>query len=279
ITMATTTGWQKAGVLGAAVAATALLAGCGGAGESGGWADSGGASAPVGADAPPSERTAQSPLDVVRAVPDAMKAAGTSRFEQTATLSANRPGAELAGETSVTGSYDFARRIGDGHSVTQGAAGTSHVMARDLVFTSDSAYNRTPGETRWRKTSRELGVSDPTRILEMLDAVTDARAGDTVRVRDVEVQQYTLTIDPMLDTGATAGAGAPARPDPTTGTVSMTAQMYVDTDGRVRRLDVSTEISSPQADTGLTSDIRIDFFDFGVPVTTQVPDPSLVDAY
>jgi hypothetical protein len=276
--MATTTGWRKVVVLGASVAAIALLAGCGGGGGGGG----GDLTTPVGADAPRSERTEQSPLDIVRAAPEAMKAAGTSRFEQETTTTANNRGVEIRGDSTVTGSYDYVGHIGDGHRVTHSSGGPSHVtgsMSHDLVFTSDSEYNRTPGETRWRKVGTQWSSGDPSRMLEVLHAVADAREGDTVRVRDVEVRQYAITIDPALLDGAAAEAGNQATLDPRKSAGPLSWHVYIDSDGRVRRIELPFEIADPQAAIGLKSDLRVDYFDFGVPVTTQVPDPSLVDAY
>jgi hypothetical protein len=78
----------------------------------------------------------------------------------------------------------------------------------------------------------------------------------------------------------------------------MPGQVFVDSDGRVRRLEVSIESNgadlaasetsrlfgdNPQVQEMLrnrrtTSTISVEYFDFGVPVTAQEPDPPQVDS-
>jgi len=94
----------------------------------------------------------------------------------------------------------------------------------------------------------------------------------------------------VVDGGLVQSALRAAGPMP--GTVS------VDSDGRVRRLEVSMETNgadlaaspemsrmlgdNPQLqqmlqDRRTTSRISVEYFDFGIPVTAQEPDPSQVD--
>jgi hypothetical protein len=75
----------------------------------------------------------------------------------------------------------------------------------------------------------------------------------------------------------------------------MPADVYVDEDGRVRKLAVSIDVRGANIDTSAlgdfandpdlkarldsmhsSSDITIEYFDFGVPVSVQVPDPAQV---
>lgn len=118
-------------------------------------------------------------------------------------------------------------------------------------------------------------------------------------MRGAEVRQYAISIDPqrlaasavVVDGGLVQAALQAAGPMP--------GQVSVDSDGRVRRLEVGIEsngadlVASPETsrlfgdnpqvqemlrNRRTTSTISVEYFDFGVSVTAQEPDPSKVDS-
>jgi hypothetical protein len=275
-------------ILGAGAATIALLAGCGG-----GAAESG-----------PSFRERLA-VDVARGAPDLTRAAGTSRYAVEMTYSTT--GGPL-GRSSLTmtgtGTYDYARQIGDGE-ITSGGDDLG-LPPQEVVFRNNVLYQRDVGASRWQEfdyselVHTPVGQHDPSQQLGLLRGVSDdVREVGAAEVRGAEVTRYAITIDPrrlaeesgvVVDGGLTQVALRAAGPIP--------GQVFVDADGRVRRLEVQIEVAgtdlaaSPElgelvgADPRLqemlrerrtSSHLRIDYFDFGVPVTAQVPDPSTVD--
>jgi hypothetical protein len=284
--MTSTTAWQKAGILGAGIAAIALFAGCGVVEDR---------PAAERSDVPLSERAQPSPLDIVREAPDATKAAGTSRYEheQQMEIKLIGPGGHATdGRTLVTvtttnGAYDYVRHIGDGrssgHSEQGAPSGGPMSMSAEVVFTADSQYARRDGEGRWGEFTYERSYVEqpaqqhPARPLDLLHGATDAREAGTKQVRGAETRQYAITIDPTrLDGATTRGNSATAAPTMVAGPLH--GHVCLDSDGRVRQLEVSIELTGPAYGSGASFDIRIDYFDFGIPVTAQVPEPSTVGA-
>jgi hypothetical protein len=282
--MTTATTWQKAGVLGTGIVAIALFAGCG-VNEARPGSERG--------DVPLAERAQPSPLDIVREASDVTKAAGTSRYEHEQEMKLTGPGDQATGRktlvtvTTTNGTYDYLRQIGDGLSSghpEQGApSGGPMSMSAEVVFTDDSQYDRRDRESRWREFTYERSYVEqpthhPVRPLDLLHGATDAREAGTEQVRGAETQQYAITIDPTLLDGATTGGNNSAAGAPTMVASPLHGHVYLDSDGRVRRLEISIELTDPTYGSGASFDIRIDYFDFGIPVTAQVPDPSTVDA-
>jgi hypothetical protein len=159
---------------------------------------------------------------------------------------------------------------------------------------------------RWKKfdfselVNTPVGHHDPSQQLDLLRGVSDeVREVGSTQVRDADVRQYAITIDPqrlaaasgvVVEGGLTQAVLQASGPIP--------GQVFVDADGRVRRLEVSLETNgadlaaSPELSKILPDnsqvqemlrerrtamDISIDYFDFGIPVTAQEPDPSTVD--
>jgi hypothetical protein len=290
--MTITTVRRGMAALAGCVAGVALLAACGG-----GDAGQGG-----------SALSARPAVDVAREAPDLTRAAGTSRYavEMTYTNSGG-PLGDWSFTTSGTGTYDYANQIGDGQLATAGEGmGGMGTGPQETVFRNNVLYQRDVGASRWQKfdfsalVNTPIGQHDPSQQLDLLRGVSDdVREVGTTQVRDAEARQYAITIDPqrlatasgvVVDGGLTQAALRASGPIP--------GQVFVDADGRVRRLEVSLETSgadlaaSPELskmlpdssqvqdmlrDRRTAMDISIDYFDFGIPVTAQEPDPSTVD--
>jgi hypothetical protein len=244
------------------------------------------------------------PAEVARAAPDVTRAAGSSRYalEMTYT-STGSPTGDSSWTASGTGTYDYARQIGDGRMTTVDAQ--LPVPPQEMVFTNNVLYERNVGESRWRKldfsqlVNTPVGQHDPSRQLDLLRGISgEVREVGTAQVRGEEVRRYAISIDPQrLAASAVVVDGGPAEaalralgPIP--------GQVFVDSEGRVRRLEVSVETKgadlaaspemsrvygdNPQLREMLrnqrtTSSVSIEYFDFGIPVTAQVPDPSQID--
>lgn len=281
-------------VAGAAVA-LALLAGCGGGGA---------ASGPL---SPLGNRT---PFQIALEAPEVTRAAGTSRFavdlEMTST---GGLASELGGDfdtptvMSGEGTYDYERQIGDALITSSG--GGLPADTQESIFGNNVLYQRAPGQTRWHEwdfsslVNRPVGQHDPAEQLGLLKGVSEnVREVGEAQMRGEDVRHFAITIDPqklaaesgvVVEGGLTQAALQSAGPMP--------ADVFVDDDGRVRRLEVriiveGADIEMPDIP-GMTDDsaimqrmqdfhsesrIAIEYFDFGVPVTAEVPDPSMVDS-
>jgi len=277
-------------IIAGCVVGVALLTACGG-----GSTGAGGAA------------TAERPaVDVAREAPDITRAAGSSRYAVEVTYSTTGgPLGDSSWTMSGTGTYDYARQIGDGRVTTDSAE--LPMPPQETVFRNNVLYQRDVGATRWQKidfsglVKTPVGQQDPSQQLDLLRGVSDdVREVGTTQVRGDEVTQYAMNIDPqrlaaangvVVDGGLLQAALQAAGPMP--------GQVFVDSDGRVRRLEVdiatnganlaaSPEMSkmfgdNPQLQEMLrerrtTSKISVEYFDFGIPVTAQEPDPSLVDS-
>jgi hypothetical protein len=270
------------------VAGIALVAACGG-------------TAPGSATAL-AERPA---VDVAREAPDLTRAAGTSRYAvEMSYTTGGGPLGDMSFTMSGTGTYDYARQIGDGQLTSTGEG--IPMPPQETVFRNNVLYQRDVGASRWQKfdfsdlVNTPIGQHDPSQQLELLRGISDdVREVGTTQVRDAEARQYAITIDPqrlattsgvVVEGGLTQAALKASGPIP--------GQVFVDADGRVRRLEVSLETNgadlaaSPELSEMLPEnsqlqemlrerrtamEISIDYFDFGIPVTAQEPDPSTVD--
>jgi hypothetical protein len=293
--MTTTTVRRSTGALGACLAAITLLAGCGAqdSANPSAWQDPG-----------------KAVIDIAREAPDATKATGSARYEMTLTDTTSGSGYfDGTFTTTASGTYDFARQIGDGEYTYSGDVEWMQLSPEEVVFTNNVLYQRDIGADRWEQldfsslVNTPVGQHDPSQQLDLLRGVSeDVREVGTTQVRDTEVRQFAITIDPqrlaqeqgvVVEGGIVEAALRAARPMP--------GQVFVDADGRVRRLEVRVEsvgsdiaampelgdllggdtsgIQEQLQERRTTMEVRIDYFDFGVPVTAQVPDPSLVDPW
>jgi len=288
--MMITTVRRGAAALAGCVAGIVLLTACGGGDSTGG-------------SAPAAHRPA---ADVAREAPDLTRAAGSSRYALEMTYATTGgPLGDSSWTMSGTGTYDYARQIGDGQYTTADAQ--FPMPPQESVFRNNVMYQRDVGASRWQKfdfsqlVDTPIGQHDPSQQLDLLRGVSDdVREVGSADVRGDEATRYAITIDPqrlaaasgvVVDGGLVQAALQAAGPMP--------GQVFVDSDGRVRRLEISIEsngadlAASPEMSRLLgdnpqlqemmrerrtTSEISIEYFDFGIPVTAQEPDPSQVDA-
>lgn len=291
---------RRAGAVGACVAVVALLAGCGGSGGSAGEGGSSGG-API---------AGMAPVEIARNAPDVTRAAGTARFavEMTSTSTGGiTPPGEPPVTMSGTGTYDFGRQIGEAEFTSAGGGPASD--RTESVFGNNMLWSRTVGQPRWHEmdlsglVNTPIGQHDPSQQLDLLRGVSDdVRELGTAEVRGDQVRHYGITIDParlaqesgvVVQGGLTQMVLQGMRPVP--------AEVFVDEDGRVRRLQMSVSVSgadmlnSPDMaealggaiddprlaemlrDRKTAMDLSVEYFDFGVPVTAEAPDPATVD--
>ncbi|WP_219414997.1 LppX_LprAFG lipoprotein [Pseudonocardia nigra] len=251
--------WLQIGV---GLAAAALVAGCGGATPEVGTpvtADSNqAATTPTGGD----------PLQTVVAASEATKAAGTARFEMS--LEASQDGQTLT--TTATGSQDFAQQLTE-MDFTVSVPGTPPQSMR-MITAGTTMYQQLPGEERWFSMDLAAlaaaggGSFDPAQQLAMFEkAAKDVREVGPAEVRGVQTRHFELTLDAQAMVDATGGAATQSITEP------LPADVYIDGDGRLTRF----EMEAKQAGLPSTS-ISMDLFDFGAPVSIQVPDSALVDS-
>lgn len=243
-----------------AFVAFALVAGCSGEDA----AASAGATPAASAAASGAALTGENPADLLARAPGATFEAGTARFEMTLDISAQGKKMTTAG----SGSYDFAKKLGtitmDGKAM--GAPGTV-----ETILAGDTVYTQLPGEPGWfRMDAAEVGgQQDPTKQLEALRvAASDVQVVGTEAVRGAEARHLTFSLDAkkVAESVGTPEVGAAAGmingPAP--------ADIWIDSEGRVVKFQV--RMSMQQAETNTT----IEYFDFGDPLSIEVPDPDEV---
>jgi hypothetical protein len=260
---------------GAALAVVALVSGC-----------SGGGSVVAGAD----------PLAVARKATDVTLQAGSAKFVADARLSTTTLGAMNA---HMTGSYDFGRQVGEAELSGEGMTSRS-ILARNVIYEQGLGG-------RWRKTdyssqvNTPVGQQDPGQQLELLRGVSDdVRVVGREQLRGDSVQHFAITIDPKrLAANVNVVVPGSLTEKAIKASEPMPADVYVDEQGRVRKLTVKIALLAANLDIGdivgnVPEDLKrrlqdqiknqrgdgeftIEYFDFGTPVSAQVPDPSLVD--
>ena len=286
--MTITTVRRGRAVLAGCVAGLALLTACGGG-------DSAAGSGPL---------VHKPAAEVAREAPDITRAAGSSRYEVEMTYATTgSPIGDSSWTASGTGTYDYARQIGDGRITTVDPQ--FPLPPQETVFRNNVLYQRNVGETRWQKfdfsqlVNTPIGQHDPSQQLDLLRGVSDeVREVGTAQVRGEQVRQYAISIDPERLAASAVVVDGELVKAALRAVGPMPGQVFVDSDGRVRRLEVSIEsngadlAASPEMSRMLadnpqlqemlrqrrtTSSISVEYFDFGVPVTAQEPDPSQVD--
>jgi hypothetical protein len=241
-----------------ALVAFALVAGCGAENAAGSAgpapAASAAAVAPAGEDA----------AALLAGAPEATFAAGTARFEMKLDIAAQGQKASSTG----SGSYDFAKHIGtmtmDGRAM--GMPGTL-----EMIMEGSTVFMRLPERPGWYRTDSAAGAAasqqDPAKQLEMLrNASSDLRLVGTEQVRGAEARHIAFTLDPkkMMESlpreEANAAASMISGPVP--------ADIWIDSEGRALKLQVRMSMQQGESNT------TIEYFDFGTPVTIEVPDPA-----
>jgi hypothetical protein len=182
-------------------------------------------------------------------------AAGTARFWSSTVLSGAAPESLF-----IHGATDFSRQLTQGEMITpQGSF--------RIVSDATTSYTQPQGESRWLAIPNTgAGGFTPSQQFDLLaQSVTDLRELDRTEVRGTPVRHLTMLVDLSA---VPAFAGSPAEgvaegPQP--------LELFVDDRGRVNRMQ--TTIALPEGET-LTS--SCDYYDFGLPVTVQIPDPRFV---
>jgi hypothetical protein len=243
---------RNATIISTGLVAIALVAGCSGS---------------TGAPAPqaPAASAPASPQDEAAALlermPEATYGAGSARFEMQINISAQGQRATSTG----TGSYDFARNIGE--LTMEGFLGVPGQV--ETITDGNTVYLRPSGQPNWFRAPAGAGPAqvDPAQQLEMLrDAASDLRVVGTEQVRGTETRHITFNFDASQMVQNSAPGASVTGPVP--------AEVWIDSDGRARKFHITVPVQ--QQGTSGESDVTVEYFDFGVPVDVQVPDPATV---
>jgi hypothetical protein len=118
----------------------------------------------------------------------------------------------------------------------------------------------------------QLRQSDPTQALEYLRGATDdvRRVGEE-QVRGVSTTHYRATVD-LNKAAASLPPDARAANDElvkSLGTSTLPSDVWIDDDGRVRRMRFSLDADG--SGPGPATTVNLELFEFGVPVTVEVP--------
>ena len=128
-------------------------------------------------------------------------------------------------------------------------------------------------ETGGRQTTVSGQQYDPAQQLATLQKVSnDVRMVGTEQLRGTEVRHVAFTIDPAALAAASGMAGDSATALQSGGPIP--GDLWVDEEGRVRKLQMLMTMN--QNGTVSTMDVISEYFEFGVPVTVQRPDPATV---
>jgi hypothetical protein len=216
-------------------------------------------------------------------------AAGTVQIEMTGKVSA--AGQEIA--LDGIGFIDLkAKRGAMEMTTTMPGLGTVRIDevldGLVLYMRSDALTARLPGGKRWVKLDlaalgRQQGVdvaqlqqlgggSDPTQFLTYLKHSGDVENLGSDTIKGTPTTHYRATID-FDKVAANAGdAAASVRQlEQLTGRKAMPSDIWVDSDGRVRRQTIDYSVTQPAA---MSMQLTVDFERFGVPVHVHAPDAS-----
>ncbi|MFC4944633.1 hypothetical protein [Pseudonocardia sp. GCM10023141] len=202
---------------------------------------------------------------VVRDAADLTRAAGSARIEAGYLFDAD------GGPTTssrVTGRYDFGAQVG---GFTSTPAGGYAIVTHSAVFVMD------PGGQRWMRAGFSAAEQDPSQALDLLRAASGGtREVGTDRLHDTEVHLFAVTVDPRR-LAAVAGPVAQGSvvESVTRAGDPVPVNLYVDEQGRVRRLQVWVRVVDSARGPGLVT-VTVDLFDFGIDVPVRVPAPDAV---
>lgn len=249
------------------------------------------------------------PLELLRAAPEAAAAAGTSQFEMVIEIDT----AEMPGPLEMTGSgaadyaagrMEMSLDMGSMFETLAETAGESMPDGFDgpwqIVIDGTDFYMQAPmfevlgGPSGWLHVSTEdLGVDleelglagptqDPTQSLEWLRGASDSvEELGTDTIRGVETTRYAATLDLAKAMEQLPDAQREALDD-LMGDLpadfeGLPVEIWVDADGLPRRMQMTLDAASMGA-AGMdgTVTMTIDFFAFGEPVDIEVPSPDEV---
>lgn len=262
----------------AVVGLVALLGvtGCGGdSGSSGGSSGGDGASG----------------LQVLQAASERTTETGSSRIALDVDVPQSLGGAGSGVSIDGEGVVDFEEKSSQ-LTLTVPAAGELEVrQIGDVVYTKvPEAFAAQTGGKTWIKidgaTAQENGLSDlvgggndPAQSLEYLRGVTgDVEEVGTETVRGEETTRYKATVDLRKAAGAVPEDKRKAfeASIKQLGTADVPVEVWVDEDGRTRRVVTSIPVSAggtSPAPSGAGNDVKVtvEFFEFGVDVDVQAP--------
>jgi hypothetical protein len=117
---------------------------------------------------------------------------------------------------------------------------------------------------------QSVGTQDPSRALQMLQAIGHVREVGTAQVDGVETTEYAGTIDPRKVIAKLSKTAGLAQIFEGLGSRQIPVEAWIDGDGYVRKLDESFSMQVPKAG---RMDLRLEttFSDFGTPVSITVP--------
>lgn len=202
------------------------------------------------------------PKEDIRKAAEAMRDAGSVRYESSSTL-----GGQGGSSLKVTGAFDFGKKLGEAR--VEGFGPDAALVITD----GTTAYVQMPGQRHWFKSQLgELGVSpDVGKQIELLADMDGIREVGTVDVRGVSTRHIAGSMDLQKVLSAN-GIPLQTLGAPPSGTAEVS--IYLDSDGLLRRLEVTMPNTGPWAGTTTT-----DYFDYGADVSIQVPDPSQVQEF
>ena len=225
----------------------------------------------------------EDPAKVLAAASGRTQAAGSSKVALEIGLG---PAAGQRVQINGEGDFDYQGRKGNlTMRVPAAAAGQGGTI--DLVVVGDVVYERSSnaagarlpkGKTWVKLDTRQLGgaaqsqASDPTKVLRFLAGVNgkvDTVGKETVRGADTT--HYRTTLD-LAKAAKAAGSDGAALTQLTQqlGTSSLPTDVWVDGDGRLRRLRYAVDVKGG-APAATRIEVSMELFDFGTAVTVTPP--------
>lgn len=248
-------------------------------------------------------KASQDPVEVVRAAATKTTAEASSRLAFTVGLS----GGPVAGTVRGGGVFDYAAKRGRITMDLGGITGSPVGGSIDSVVDGPTIYarfpdelaSRLPGGKRWVKfdieaAGKTMGLdlsqltqaqqADPTQALDYLRGASDSV--ETVaadELRGVEATHYRVTLD-LEKAGQALAPGQRAAFDKAIarlGTSSLPADVWIDGDGRLRKMSWSQDLSklglpagTPGGRPSGTMRFEMELFDFGVEADVVLPPAS-----
>ncbi len=214
--------------------------------------------------------------DKIRNAAAATRTGGTSKLS----IVADVTGGPSAGKTTGDGEFDFAKDLGH-FTITLpsqlGGAGEV-VIAEDLVYVKSALLPRwfrvdaagaaaIPGSVG--SLLRQLRNIQPSTQLNVLRGATDAKVEGTETIRGTPTTHYAATVSVEVAVQAATAQDRPALEalKASLGVPTLPVGVWLDDDGRVRRLDFTVAIPNG----GGSLHATVELFDFGTAVTASPP--------
>lgn len=243
---------------------------------------SSGGSGPGAAGATGSTKTVQAVLNAATTTRDA----GTSKIDLGIDTVANGRKVDITG----TGAFDYGKGVGELTLTLPKEAGATKA---DEIITKDALYLQVGQLTKGKYLKVDLGQlsgvvgqlggGDPTASLDALQGVSsDVRKTGKEQVRGTDTTHYTGTIDLQRALAKVPPASRQRIQAllSSNGPTAVPFDAYLDDQGRLRRLVTRVEATAPANGAApaapLAVTTTIDLYDFGTPVSVQVPSPDQV---